>query len=238
MMCRFTTSLLSLVVLLAGCAALEPGVYDPALDDRKLSAHVWESQSREAQRMVADLRREMEAGRQTLAAAEVARAQLQGQLREVQRRYEEARQVIELQREELARLRDEREEVLRASGGLKTQMSRLQKQIAALTESYRGPARGREPARGPKPEREASASMTAGPAVEEATADPLPNGTGYEDAIEPDGVMPRVVVVQPGDTLWKIARRYKVRYPSLRSLNGLDDNPDLIFVGQELLLPE
>ncbi len=235
---RLDTIILPLIALLAGCAALELGVYDPALDDRKLSTHVWESQSREAQRMLADLRVEMEARRQALSAAEVARAQLQGQLREVERRYEEARQVIDLQREELARLRDEREEVLRASRGLKTQMSRLQQQLAGFTESYKAPARARPPAQEPKPELEAGVGVTARPAEEEATTDPLLNGTTFDEPTEPDGDMPRIVVVQPGDTLWKIARRYKVRYPSLRSLNGLDDNPDLIFVGQELLLPE
>lgn len=208
------------MVLLAGCSYLEPGVYDPELQDRKLSVHVLQSQTREAQRMVASLRREMEAGRQTLAAAEVARARLQGRLREVKRRYEEARQVIDLQREELARLRDEREEVLRASRELKNQMSRVQRQLASLSESYKAPAR------------------TGAPALEDATDIPLVNGAGLEETVEMKGELPAVVTVQRGDTLWKIARRYGVSYPALRSLNGLDENPDLIFVGQELLLPE
>lgn len=220
MMRLYKISLLPLL-LLAGCAYLEPGVYDPELDDRKLSVHVLRSQSREAQRMVAGLRQEMEANRQTLAAAEVSRAQLQGRLREVERRYEEARQVIDLQREELARLRDEREEVLKASRELKNQMSRLQRQLASLSESYK-----KAPAPGPAP------------VVKKAADAPLLNGAGFDATVGVGGDLPAVVTVQPGDTLWSIARRYEVSYPALRSLNGLDENPDLILVGQELLLPE
>lgn len=238
MMHRCTTSLLPLLLALAGCAALEPGVYDPALDDQKLSIHVLRSQSREAQRMVANLRTEMEASRQTLAASEVARAQLQGQLREVERRYEEARQIIDLQREELARLRDEREEVLRASRGLQNQMARLQRQVGALTKSYRTHARGGAPAQVQQAAGAFATHAGGENSAEGPTADPLLDGGGFQGAMEANGDGPGVVIVRWGDTLREIARRYKVNYPALRSLNGLDENPDLIFVGQELLLPE
>ncbi len=230
--------LLSLIPVVAGCAALEPGVYDPEMDDRKLAVHVLKSQSREAQRMIAALRSDVEANKETLAATQIARAQLEGQLREVERRYDEARQIIDLQREELARLRDEREEVLRASRGIRTEMSRLQRQIAALTGSRKSHTRGPDQGEKSPPEREASARLTAHPAVEEEMANPLHNGTEPEQTFNVGDVIPDLVVVRPGDTLWSIARRYKVSYPALRSLNGLDENPDLIFVGQELLLPE
>jgi len=46
----------------------------------------------------------------------------------------------------------------------------------------------------------------------------------------------RTIVVQGGDTLWRLARRHKVSLEALKSLNGLPTN--LIVVGRTLRLPE
>ncbi len=46
-----------------------------------------------------------------------------------------------------------------------------------------------------------------------------------------------VHVVQPGDTLYKVAFRYGIDHRNLARWNGLD-NPDLIFVGQRLVLSQ
>lgn len=46
----------------------------------------------------------------------------------------------------------------------------------------------------------------------------------------------RTYIVQPGDTVWSIAARYLVAPWSIISLNNLA-NPNLIFVGQPLLIP-
>lgn len=46
----------------------------------------------------------------------------------------------------------------------------------------------------------------------------------------------RTIVVQSGDTLWRLARRHKVSLEALKSLNGLPTN--LIVVGRTLRLPE
>ncbi len=243
-MMRYTSTLLA--IALTGCGALGSAMYEPALDDRKLTVHVLRSQSREAQRMIAELRAEVEASKQTLALSQVAHARLQGQLREVERRYGEARQIVDLQREELARLRDEREVVLRTSRQLQNQMSRLQRQIAGLSDFGHRPAAGPGPVEtqhsaGPPSSQvdyEPSPRLTARNAGEGTVADPFLNGAHPEDAIDAEDALLGIVVVQPGDTLWKISRRYKVSFPALRSLNGLDETPDLIFVGQELLLPE
>lgn len=43
-------------------------------------------------------------------------------------------------------------------------------------------------------------------------------------------------VVQPGDTLWKIAKRYNAPVELLKEVNQLK-NPDLILPGQKLLIP-
>ncbi len=48
---------------------------------------------------------------------------------------------------------------------------------------------------------------------------------------------PRVYVVQPGDTLFSIARRFGVDMQELARLNNITD-PSTIYVGQRLILPQ
>jgi len=45
----------------------------------------------------------------------------------------------------------------------------------------------------------------------------------------------RIIVVKPGDTLWSLARRYRVDLMELRTLNQL--TTDRILAGQDLFLP-
>ena len=47
---------------------------------------------------------------------------------------------------------------------------------------------------------------------------------------------PKYVSVKPGDTLWRIAQRYRVDVEDLRTLNQLIDNN--IVIGQALWLPD
>ncbi len=56
---------------------------------------------------------------------------------------------------------------------------------------------------------------------------------------KPDHDKPSMVVyiVQPGDTLYKIARRYKTTVAAIVDANDLE-NPDYINVGQKLLIPK
>ncbi|MBA3754491.1 MAG: LysM peptidoglycan-binding domain-containing protein, partial [Nitrospira sp.] len=46
----------------------------------------------------------------------------------------------------------------------------------------------------------------------------------------------RTIVVQNGETLWRLSRRHNVGLEALRLLNGLQNN--LIVVGRTLRLPE
>ncbi len=46
-----------------------------------------------------------------------------------------------------------------------------------------------------------------------------------------------IYIVQSGDTLWKIAKRFKSTVEDIAIMNGLD-NPDKIFVGQKLYIPK
>ena len=90
--------------LLAGCGELEP-MREPEMVELELTTDTLKASVRDAQRMIVELRADLEVRRRELAEAQIARAQLEGRVREAERRIIEARQVIELQREELATVR-------------------------------------------------------------------------------------------------------------------------------------
>jgi LysM repeat protein len=54
--------------------------------------------------------------------------------------------------------------------------------------------------------------------------------------VEPQGTQTKSVSVKPGDTLWRIAQRYRVTVDHLRTLNQLTDNR--IVIGQALWLSD
>ncbi len=120
--------------LFGGCGELEP-MREPEVVDLQLTTDTLKTALRDAQRMVVELRTDLEMRRSELAEAQVARAQLEGRVREAERRVVEARQVIELQREELAAARTERERVSRSSLQLQGQMKQLQKQLSKAGKS-------------------------------------------------------------------------------------------------------
>ena len=47
-----------------------------------------------------------------------------------------------------------------------------------------------------------------------------------------------IYIVQKGDTLWKIAKKFNVSFEQLKRLNNHLANPDYIVPGMELFLPE
>jgi len=62
-------------------------------------------------------------------------------------------------------------------------------------------------------------------------------GTVYElDANAANRASILIYVVQPGDTMWKIAKRYNAPIEILKSINDIE-NADLILPGQKLLIP-
>ncbi len=67
--------------------------------------------------------------------------------------------------------------------------------------------------------------------VAASPATPAPVATAAADASA------RRYVVAPGDTLALLARRFGTTVPALVAANDLD-SPDLILVGQELLIPD
>ncbi len=238
---------LLLIEVVGGCARVTPN-QEPTPSDLQVTADSLKVAVREAQRTAAELRMELEEQRKELADAQVARAQLQGMLRETERRLAEARQIIELQREELASARTERERVAQA---VQPPHGRLRQSPTLLP--------SRSNSNGIPSETDTVTTTTAdtheqvgevaGIQQEAATPPVLPPGddVGLDSGVAvaasvpvssiPEGRTPvRKIVVQGGDTLWRLARRYKVELDALRSLNGLSGN--LIVTGRTLRLPE
>lgn len=252
---RFGCSIVATMSLLfwGGCARVTPSP-ESTPTDLQVAADSLKTAVREAQRTAAELRTELEEQRKELADAQVARAQLQGMLRETERRLADARQVIELQREELTSAHTERERVAQTVAPLhsRPQQSpigvRLQRKrasssqdgaVSAPTETQEQSAvkpieNGEEAAPQFSPVSPVSpvspADGEAAPVSDVPQASPIAMSTPI--AAEPV----RTIVVQGGDTLWRLARRHKVSLEALKSLNGLPTN--LIVVGRTLRLPE
>ena len=71
--------------LFAGCGELEP-MREPEVVDLELTTDTLKASVRDAQRIVAELRTDLETRRMELSEAQVARAQLEGRVREAERR--------------------------------------------------------------------------------------------------------------------------------------------------------
>jgi len=227
-----------------GCARVTPSP-ESTPTDLQVAADSLKTAVREAQRTAAELRTELEEQRKELADAQVARAQLQGMLRETERRLADARQVIELQREELTSARTERERVAQTVAPLHSRPQqppigvRLQRKRASSSQdgAVSAPTETQEQSAVKPIENGEEAAPQSSPADGEAApvsdvpqASPIAMSTPV--AAEPV----RTIVVQGGDTLWRLARRHNVSLEALKSLNGLPTN--LIVVGRTLRLPE
>jgi uncharacterized protein YhaN len=232
----------------AACGALEP-MDEPEVTDLQLTVDTLKASVRDAQRTASELRNELEASRQNLAAAQVARAQLEGRVREAERRLAESKQVIDLQREELATARTERERLFRSSVLMQSQLKQLHKQLSKFGKAgEEGQPSGPSPANGPSrkaqkamivpaqtnlpprsmPERNMSAitaALVRVPPLRESSDD---RGRGEHGS--------RRVSVKAGDTLWSLAHTYHVDVDRLRATNRLMGNR--IEIGQILRLPE
>jgi hypothetical protein len=232
----------------AACGALEP-MDEPEVTDLQLTVDTLKASVRDAQRTASELRNELEASRQNLAAAQVARAQLEGRVREAERRLAESKQVIDLQREELAAARTDRERLFRSSVLMQSQLKQLHKQLSKFGKAgEEGQPSGSSPANGPSrkaqkaimvpaqtnlpprsmPEHNMSAipaALVRVPPLRESSDD---RGRGDHGS--------RHVSVKAGDTLWSIAHTYHVDVDRLRATNRLMGNR--IEIGQILRLPE
>jgi len=236
--------------LFAGCGELEP-MREPEVVDLELTTDTLKASVRDAQRMVAELRADLEVRRRELAEAQIARAQLEGRVRETERRIIEAREVIELQREELAAARTERGHVFQNSLQLQGQIRQHQKPLSRTRKS-RPVHDGQEAVpllssgaihKGQKAvqvsaQRNQSSEFSEGPQMVVPSADVTPMPVSHKSLSE--GEQQRIptkhVSVKSGDTLWSIAQKYHVNVEHLRTLNQLTNNR--IVIDQTLWLPD
>ncbi|MCS6288455.1 MAG: LysM peptidoglycan-binding domain-containing protein [Nitrospira sp.] len=226
-----------------GCARVTPSP-ESTPTDLQVAADSLKTAVREAQRTAAELRAELEEQRKELADAQVARAQLQGMLRETERRLADARQVIELQREELASARTERERVAQTMAPLHSLAQqpptggRLQRTRASSSQDGVMPssAATQEQVVKPLESGEGAAPQFTLADGEAAPVSDVPQTSPIVMSTPPAAEPVRTIVVQGGDTLWRLARRHKVNVDALRALNGLSNN--LIVAGRTLRLPE
>lgn len=236
--------------LFAGCGELEP-MREPEVVDLELTTDTLKASVRDAQRMVTELRTDLEVRRTELAEAQVARAQLEGRVREAERRVIEARQVIELQREELAAARTERAHVSRSSLQLQSQMKQLRKQRsrtgksdpaddgqeAASLPSSGAVRKGQKAMQVPVQQNQPSEFLeTPQTVATSAVVMPVPAEREPSSGVEQQRTPAKLVSVKPGDTLWSIGQKYHVKVERLRALNQLTDNK--IVIGQALWLSD
>ena len=235
--------------LFAGCGELEP-MREPEVVDLELTTETLKASMRDGQRLVAELRADLEVRRRELTEAQVARAQLEGRVRESERRVVEARQVIELQREELVAARTERARMSRSSLQLLSRMRQLQKQLSRMGRAAPAP-NGQEavplPSSGAMKDQKAmqvpaqqnqSSEFPEMPQMAPTLGAVIPVRANRElsSGVEQPMASTKQVSVKPGDTLWSIAQRYRVQLEQLRTLNQLTDNR--IEIGQALWLPD
>ena len=189
-----------------------------------------------AQQSAKELRAEVDTLQRELGMTRIAKAQLEGTLRDTERRAGEFRQVIELQREELARARNERERVVTTGKDLNAQLTslhaqmaeqaRLQQQLVELVQrSARSGGSGRA-----RP-REMDASSGGATLTPSSTSMAVGSRRKGNDA-----ATLKKIEVKRGDTLRSISRQYGIAVTELTTLNSITE-PDRILVGQVLLLP-
>ena len=242
----------SIGILLLGvsaCGSLEDIIIEPEMSDLQLTVDTLKTSLRDAQRMVDELRVEVDARGQELADVQIARAQLEGRIQEAERRLTEARHVIDLQREELSSARSEREQVGRTRAVLQNQLKQLQRQLSKVEKQVRGevsPAAMVSPGDAqPEPatifhqQGDPRAIQDDGTQIVSGAAIQVSGGSsvGEVPVVSQSAVhLPPHVVVKYGDTLWRIARRYHTSVSRLMALNALSG--DRIQAGQTLWLTE
>jgi LysM repeat protein len=235
---------------MSACSSLEEIIIEPEMSDLQLTVDTLKTSLRDAQRMVDELRVEVDARGQELADVQIARAQLEGRIQEAERRLTEARHVIDLQREELSSARSEREQVGRTRAALQNQLKQLQRQLSKVEKQVRGevsPAAMVSP-RDAQPEpativhqqdtllaiQDEDIQVVSGAAIQVSGASSVgevPGGS--QSATVP---LRLHMVVKSGDTLWRIARRHHTSVSRLMALNALSG--DRIQAGQALWLTE
>lgn len=210
-------------------------------------------------RIVQDRENELAAARAEVAAIRIAAAKKEAELSELrtlvtQLRQEngeshqallEARQMAEARQTELAALKTERDQLLQAKTEQvrdRSELTVLQETVASITQELAELKQARTSpapkavARGPKSNnRKPSADQE-----EPVSSKRVESGERIMPAMhivrdDTNGPPRTRITVQPGDTLWSLARKYRTTVMALRETNGIVG--DAVVVGQELRLP-
>ena len=65
-----------------------------------------------------------------------------------------------------------------------------------------------------------------------------PNNHSIYGHMRREGLCVKIHIVQKGDTLWKIAKKYGVNFESLKKVNSQLSNPDMLMPGMKIKVPE
>lgn len=228
-------------MVLSGCAGLRS-----AAGNLQALEAASKAESQQAQRVIVELRTEVLGLQRDLGAARAAQARLEGELREAQRRLAEAQRQVSAQREDLARAREEREKAVQAGREAQGQLIELGKLRQQVADAERGQARLQALEAAVEKQTQDMADLKA--ATQRASGQFKSKLPSAEFVVPPKGSLgraasaegpamasPRTIIVQPGDTLWDLARKHRVDLLDLITINRLVDNR--IMPGQELLLP-
>jgi len=241
---RRALSLFGLGLLLWGCVA-EPIVRMES-----------DAARRRVDLVVRDAQAEVSTLRQDVAVARIAAAKKDAELQDLRRQVAELQRTAEAKQGELAALRTDRDRLLQTKTDLEHQVAelpRLRQSVAEAAETQTKVAETQTKLR----ELETTLSVlttdlaqvkrdlargkgkSGGRAGKPAAASPMPEASiqpvAAVEALMPSDRRPRLITVEPGDTLGLIARLYGVSVEGLMDANGLRN--DLILVGQELVIP-
>lgn len=206
------------------------------------------AESLQAQRTILDLRAEIQGLQRDLGTARAAQAKLEGELREAQRRMMETERTAEARRGELTRTREERDRLAQAGFALQGQLVELGQLRQQAAEAGRDQTRLQALETAIERQTKEMAELKAMLQRISAPPKPKPSGAGPPGAtskgtpgrttVASEFAVPvlRTVTVERGDTLWALARKYRVSLAELKALNNLAT--DLIVPGQELVLPD
>ena len=233
-----------LLLFAAGCAGSGALVQDLQVTNAALK-----SETQQAYRRITELQVELQTLQRELGVARGAQARVEGELREGQRRVTDAQHVVDLQRDELTKSRDERERVVKTSQEMQGQLVELGRLREKAAEAERSQSRIQSLEAAVQRQEQLSADLkamlvktateaqqsTSRPAKRKAAKTAVPASHDVADRSLTQAPPLRTVTVQAGDTLWHLAKKYRVSLDELRTLNGI--STDLIVPEQELILP-
>jgi LysM repeat protein len=145
------------------------------------------------------------------------------ELAEYEARNRELTAQVQAAREQMSRMQEEAEAIKEAA--LLERKAKSDMKRAAASQ-YKAPPAEPVPSTG-----DLMGSSVAGLPDEAA-----PMGSTEASAVVPSRGSPNIHVVKPGETLYRISRRYGVRVETLRKWNKLPD--DIIEVGQKLIVSQ